>query len=436
MYRVIILFISFYLTACASHVTLIENIESLPVTASGISTEYMDKEGVGLDFWSNIGGRAVRGLTRNTRFPSDSDKSELVFEIDFVNTKGDKYAQRIRAYFQVPESGDYQFWVSADESAELWLSTNELPENRRLIALVNKPSGYKVWDKYRSQKSKLIHLDGNQRYFMEILHKENNGDDYLTVSWSGVDDILRTLSSENLSFFQTEDFSKEDFQQAYHLGYQAGSHLVPYAEGLSSLDSDQDGLPDFYENLIGTDSTDGYDALTDLDNDLLTNLDEYYLLTNPINEDTDGDNLTDGYEVMYGLNATNSKDALLDLDGDGISNLSEYLANTLPDDPNDFPVPIPAPTPEPQKSLVSISWNTPDSREDESDLDFEDIASYKIYSGIVESDLSILTEVTQPEVSSFEVGELEPGAYYFAMSTVTKDGLESALSPVLLMEVN
>ena len=69
-------------------------------------------------------------------------------------------------------------------------------------------------------------------------------------------------------------------------------------------------------------------------------------------------------------------------------------------------------------------------------MDFEDIASYKIYSGNVESDLSVLAEVTQPEVSSFEVGELEPGAYYFAISTVTKDGFESALSPVLLMEVN
>ena len=53
--------------------------------------------------------------------------------------------------------------------------------------------------------------------------------------------------------------------------------------------------------------------------------------------DTDGDGLPDWYENQYSfLNATNPTDALLDYDHDGMNNLAEYLAGTNPDDPMSY----------------------------------------------------------------------------------------------------
>jgi hypothetical protein len=56
-------------------------------------------------------------------------------------------------------------------------------------------------------------------------------------------------------------------------------------------------------------------------------------LTNMVILDTDNDGLPDWWEDKFGLNKTNSADAALDLDGDGQSNLDEFRAGTLPNDP-------------------------------------------------------------------------------------------------------
>ena len=53
--------------------------------------------------------------------------------------------------------------------------------------------------------------------------------------------------------------------------------------------------------------------------------------------DTDGDGMPDWYENQYSfLSATNPADALLDYDHDGISNLAEYLSGTDPGDPMSY----------------------------------------------------------------------------------------------------
>ncbi len=50
----------------------------------------------------------------------------------------------------------------------------------------------------------------------------------------------------------------------------------------------------------------------------------------PLNADTDNDGMPDWWETAYGFNPLNSGDAKLDLDGDGVNNLNEYLAGTNP----------------------------------------------------------------------------------------------------------
>jgi hypothetical protein len=101
-------------------------------------------------------------------------------------------------------------------------------------------------------------------------------------------------------------------------------------------DSDEDGMPDWWEQANGLDK-DLDDAQRDYDNDLLTNIEEFKLGTNPKNADTDGDGLPDNWEYKYAY-----QDGLDDLvdgvprwmaefkgtddtDDDGDDNLKEYL---------------------------------------------------------------------------------------------------------------
>ena len=56
--------------------------------------------------------------------------------------------------------------------------------------------------------------------------------------------------------------------------------------------------------------------------------------------DTDGDGMPDWWEIEMGLDPLDPTDAVKDLDGDGFTNLEEYLAGTDPRDPNSMPDPL------------------------------------------------------------------------------------------------
>ena len=88
----------------------------------------------------------------------------------------------------------------------------------------------------------------------------------------------------------------------------AKSELSANVSGKGSLiDSDNDGLPDYWVNQYSAIMDETNIKLADSDGDGLINLREYQLGTNPVNPDTDGDNVYDGIESYYGCNPLKAK---------------------------------------------------------------------------------------------------------------------------------
>jgi hypothetical protein len=99
-------------------------------------------------------------------------------------------------------------------------------------------------------------------------------------------------------------------------------------------DTDNDFIPDEWENEYNLNITDSSDAFLDPDMDNLTNLEEYLYNTNPRYSDSDFDGLSDGDEVkMYRTNPLDS-----DTDNDSYNDDFEIDKNTDPLNDEDYPM--------------------------------------------------------------------------------------------------
>jgi len=173
--------------------------------------------------------------------------------------------------------------------------------------------------------------------------------DYGTRRWNMY--LNGALLATNLGFSALAD---EKFMAVEMQGKYGGVDNMLVSSTLpEDIDSDADGMPDWWEISNGLNINDPSDANLDPDNDLLINRLEYENGTDINDPDTDGDVLTDGYEVLisntnpldvdtdadglndwwevrYGMNPLVSDNPAADPDSDGLANSAEETLNTNP----------------------------------------------------------------------------------------------------------
>ena len=132
------------------------------------------------EYWANVTGTYVSAIPVANAPTTVSQLSAFEAPVNVA----DNYGQRIRGYLCAPATGNYTFYLAADDRAELWLSTSDNPAARRKIAAVTAWTGSRQWTKYPSQRSVAVALQANTRYYIEALHKEGSGGDNLAVGWT------------------------------------------------------------------------------------------------------------------------------------------------------------------------------------------------------------------------------------------------------------
>ena len=143
-------------------------------------------------FYPNIPGANVFDLTSDPSFPTYPSAIEKLTNglIGQVNT-ADDYGSLVQGYVIPPLTGNYTFWIAADNAAELWLSTSDAPANVQLTAFCLLPVAVNDWTASPEQQSAPIALTAGQRYYFEVVHKEGSGNDHVAVGWKRPDDSLQ-----------------------------------------------------------------------------------------------------------------------------------------------------------------------------------------------------------------------------------------------------
>ncbi len=242
--------------------------------------------------WEDIPGTRVSDLTGNRyRFLVDADERVLVPGVD-ESGNSDSYGSRYRGFLIAPVTGTYHFWIAGQNEAELWLADGTIKKtiDNQIVHLTNRYGKQRIawvedlrfglnqtavheFDKFPSQMSRAVELQAGQKYYFEVLHKQDGGDDNLSVAWqipNGMREVI-PATAFNGDFTQDDDLDDDNLPSAWELA----NSLNPNDNGLSNPRDGQYG---------------------DADMDGLTNLEEYQLDTNPQSADTDGDGLTDKAE--------------------------------------------------------------------------------------------------------------------------------------------
>jgi hypothetical protein len=109
----------------------------------------------------------------------------------------DNYAQRVSGFFIPAQSGDYVFFVASDDDSDLFLSTDENPANKRLIAQETQWSNQRLWSntgdgtttagdpttKRSDNQFGTLSLVANKKYYIEGVHHEGGGGDNFAATF-------------------------------------------------------------------------------------------------------------------------------------------------------------------------------------------------------------------------------------------------------------
>lgn len=150
--------------------------------ASQLTTGFVKRE-----VFVGIEGTSVADLTASPKFnASQPDGVSLLQAFEAPSRSGENYGQRLSALLVPPTTGAYVFFIASDDDSELWLSTDQTPQNKQLIASVTGNTLSRQWNRYPDTQNNAlapVNLVAGRAYYIEALAKEGSGADHVAVGW-------------------------------------------------------------------------------------------------------------------------------------------------------------------------------------------------------------------------------------------------------------
>lgn len=169
---------------------------------------------------------------------------------------------RWRVWLKVPETGDYTFFVAADDTMAMWLSPDDTLAQAKMIAFNRTATDVRQWIRHPSQKSVPVRLEKGVKYAMMLAWCNYGGPGHVALGWQppGVDGpvAMPLLNPDGSSLFE------------------------PYQVPPSDVDNDM--LPDEWEREHGLKVDKELADMSgwgDFDNDSASNHEEYQAGTDP-----------------------------------------------------------------------------------------------------------------------------------------------------------
>lgn len=140
-------------------------------------------------------------------FPSRPDGFQILGSLKAPANYAENFAAMIRGYIYVNQTATYKFNLTGDERAVFYMSTNDLPGNKRKRAEVTTYTDITQHNKTVGQTSQLIELIGGQNYYFEIYTFDGCCYDHTTLYWrktTNPDTTWRVIDFNNIKEYACE----------------------------------------------------------------------------------------------------------------------------------------------------------------------------------------------------------------------------------------
>ncbi|MCP4614055.1 MAG: hypothetical protein GY845_35660 [Planctomycetes bacterium] len=224
------------------------DVWSFTTTIDGLGTLVVER-------WDNIEGDNLAVLKSHSKYPNNPDVIDVLTEFS-SDLDLDSYGGRIYGWLYAPATGEYTFWLSADNQGELWLSTDDDPGNAVLIANESSWAGPNTWGTGEEQSNPIQLLSGN-KYYIEAIWKEGTGGDQCQVAWKGPSiPAITIIPGSNLSPYEPVQASgpnpgngSSDINQTsilnWKAGIQAASHEIYFGTNADAVKNANMASPEY-----------------------------------------------------------------------------------------------------------------------------------------------------------------------------------------------
>ncbi|MCP5517293.1 MAG: Ig-like domain-containing protein [Verrucomicrobiales bacterium] len=164
-------------------------------------------------FWDNVTANTIAGLEADPRYPDNptwiSIEPAAEYPPNGGNEGGSNYGNTLEWWFSPPQNGEYVMYTCSDDPSDLYLSTDDDPANKVLVAQETAWSNPRQWvntaggsdllakNSYDNPNSMwpglfpwIIELQASQKYYMFSIHTEGGGGDNVGATFTLVQDYV------------------------------------------------------------------------------------------------------------------------------------------------------------------------------------------------------------------------------------------------------
>jgi hypothetical protein len=126
--------------------------------------------GATLETWTGINGDTIVDLMSGTNnLENTPSRTEHLGQLlEAPSNTDDYYGSRMKGWLIPPVTGEYVFWIASDDQGELFLSSNDHPENKVRVCFAPSPTEGSHWTGDLYQRSTLIPLVAGYAYYFEV----------------------------------------------------------------------------------------------------------------------------------------------------------------------------------------------------------------------------------------------------------------------------